>query len=282
MLNMTDHLVMFSGGAGSWATAKRVASTLPEGDRLRLVFADTMTEDEDLYRFLAEAAANVGGELVRLADGRDIWEVFHDKRYLGNTRVDPCSKILKRDLIRKWMEENYPYPSTVVVYLGIDWTEEHRFTKALPYWAPYKVRAPMCDAPYLDKGQVLQWMESEGIKRPRLYDMGFPHNNCGGFCVKAGQAHFKLLLEKMPERYAYHEAKEEELRQYLGKDVAIMRDRRGGATKPLTMKAFRERLDADGSNLDADEWGGCACFTPDDYAATDDGTPVQLTFPDMT
>ena len=60
------------------------------GERLTLLFADTKTEDEDLYRFLPEAAANVlDAELVITAEGRDIWEVFFDRRFLGNSRVDP-------------------------------------------------------------------------------------------------------------------------------------------------------------------------------------------------
>ena len=50
-----QHVVMFSGGAGSWMTAKRVAEKHGT-DNLILLFADTLIEDEDLYRFLDEAA----------------------------------------------------------------------------------------------------------------------------------------------------------------------------------------------------------------------------------
>jgi hypothetical protein len=88
--------------------------------------------------------------------------------------------------------------------------------------------------------------------------MGFPHNNCGGFCVRAGQAHFALLLRTLPERYAFHEEQEEKLRTYLGKDVAILRDRRNGKTRPMTLREFRERLIANGQ-YDPNEWGGCGC-----------------------
>ena len=52
------HVVMFSGGAGSWAAAKRVAERHGTAD-LTLLFTDTLMEDEDLYRFLHEAAAAV-------------------------------------------------------------------------------------------------------------------------------------------------------------------------------------------------------------------------------
>jgi hypothetical protein len=99
-----------------------------------------------------------------------------------------------------------------------------------------------------------------GIEPPRLYKMGFHHNNCGGFCIKAGQAQFARLLTTMPERYARHERREQELRDYLGKDIAILRDRRGGDTKPMTLREFRERLEHDAKAFDSFDWGGCGCF----------------------
>lgn len=86
---------------------------------------------------------------------------------------------------------------------------------------------------------MLEQLKEIGIRPPRLYDMGFPHNNCGGFCVKAGQSQFRLLLKTMPERYAEHERQEEELRQYLGKDVAILRRTIQGKAVPLTLRQLR-------------------------------------------
>ncbi len=254
------HVVMFSGGAGSWMAARRVAEM---GVAPTLLFADTKMEDEDLYRFLEEAAVDVGGDLVKVAEGRTPWEVFFDVRYLGNTRVDPCSRILKRELLDRWVDDHCD-PDDTTIYIGIDWTEVHRFTRLQELRKPWVVKAPLCDPPYLTKRQILETLEERGITPPALYRLGFPHNNCGGFCIKAGQAHFANLYRTMPDRYAFHEAKEEEIRAYLGKDVAILRDRRGGTSSPLTLKDFRERICA-GGQYDMYEWGGCACFTPDDY-----------------
>ena len=248
-------IVQFSGGVGSWAAAKRAVDIY---DEVTLLFADTLIEDADLYRFLDEAAENIGAPLVKIADGRTPWEVFRDVKFIGNTRIDPCSLVLKRDLLRAWIEEHAD-PADTAIVLGIDWTESHRLDRATPRWEPWTLVAPMCDAPYMDKPEVLAWLQAEGIEPPRLYAMGFPHNNCGGFCVKAGQAQFKLLLEQMPERYMGHEREEQITRVSIGKDVAILRDRRGGTTKPMTLEAFRERLGVDGSDYDAEEWGGCGC-----------------------
>lgn len=251
-----QHVVMFSGGIGSWAAAKRVAAKHGTAN-LILLFADTLMEDEDLYRFIAEASANVGAELVCVQEGRNPWQIFRDERFLGNSRADPCSKILKRRLLRRWLEDNLDSRNSIV-YLGIDWTEQHRFDAARERWFPWMCEAPLCEPPLKVKTELLEDLKAEGVQPPRLYELGFPHNNCGGFCIKAGQAHFKLLLEVMPERYAWHERQEQQLAAYLDKNVAILRDRTGGRTRPLTLKELRERIECGGA-IDTHEWGGCGC-----------------------
>ena len=253
------HVVMFSGGVMSWAAARRVAEQHGT-DELLLLFADTSMEDADLYRFVVEAAANVGGELVTLRDGRTPWQVFRAKRLMGNTQHDPCSAALKREPTRRWVVEHCD-PAGTVLYLGYDWNEAHRLERTRAAWPGWHVEAPMTEAPYLNRTDLLNLLAEAGIESPRLYRLGFPHNNCGGFCVKAGQAQFAHLLRTLPERYAEHEAEEEAFRQFIGKDVSILRDRIGGHTKPLTMRQLRERIEAQPQMIDLFDWGGCGCFT---------------------
>lgn len=253
------HIVMFSGGAGSWATARRVAQQHGTDD-LFLLFADTLIEDGDLYRFLEDAAANVGGTLVKVADGRDPWQIFFAERFLGNSRIDPCSKLLKRKLLRRYIDARFN-PDTTTIYLGIDWTEQHRINRAADYWGKWAVKAPMCEPPYLDKRDMIDLLRAEGIEPPRLYALGFPHNNCGGFCIKAGQAHFRLLLKTMPERFAYHEAKEQEFRTFIGRDVSILKETVDGELRRLTLSELRRRVEDNDNNVDLFEWGGCGCFS---------------------
>lgn len=279
---------MFSGGIGSWAAAKRVAEQYGTDD-LFLVFADVkgdtdnphIGEDEDTYRFIEDAAIDVGGELVTVKDGRNIWEVFRDDRFLGNSRLANCSKFLKQKPSREWLEANCS-PEDTVVYVGIDWTETHRLPSIEKAYLPYTAKAPLTDPPYLDKEAMIEWAKAEGLKPPRAYELGWPHNNCGGGCVRAGQGQFKMLLEQNPERYAVWEEKEQELRDYLGKDVTILRDRGKAAIDeyvarenpekrptivPLTLKMFRERVEAQNEEqelclfeIDEDDIGGCGCF----------------------
>jgi hypothetical protein len=256
------HVVMFSGGVGSWMCAKRVAERHGTAD-LVLLFTDTMMEDPDLYRFLDEAAVNVGAPLVKIADGRTPWEVFKDERFLGNSRIDPCSKILKRQLADKWLAEHYD-PAETTVYVGIDWSEEHRFTrlrerKAAQGW---HYEAPLCGPPYVTKRSMFDALKAAGIAVPFLYTKGFSHNNCGGFCIKAGHGHYANLLKQLPERYAYHENQEQAFREFLDKPVSILTDTTGGTKKPLTLREFRIRIEA-GGQVDMFDIGGCGCFAED-------------------
>ena len=249
------HIVSFSGGACSFWAAARVIEKFGK-ENVALLFADTMMEDSDLYRFLDQSSEYLGVAVTRIADGRTPWQVFADEGMLGNSRVDLCSRILKRELLDKWHRANC-LEMTSTIYVGIDWIEEHRLHRLRLRKPGWRIEAPMCDKPLWDKCRMLDELNKIGIEPPKLYRLGFPHNNCGGFCIKAGQAHFAHLLKVMPERYAEHEANEERMRARLG-EVSVMKDRRGGKTAPLSMAQLRTRI-ADGEEFDRHDWGGCGC-----------------------
>lgn len=250
-------VVLYSGGALSWAAAMRTIERHGRDD-VHLLFTDTSMEDADLYRFLDDSERQLDVSLIRLRDGRTPWDVYRQRRMIGNTRMDPCSEVLKRKPAQAWLREHAPRATLV---FGIDWTEMHRLDGLRRRYGEmgFAVEAPMCDAPWMTKSDVLAWMRREWLEPPRLYALGFAHNNCGGFCCRAGQAHFAHLLATMPDRYAEHETREQELRDYLNKDVSILRDRAGGGTAALTLRQFREMIEA-GDVQEEFEWGGCGCF----------------------
>ena len=247
------YIVSYSGGASSWAAARLTLDRLmADGDYMTLLFADTLIEDEDTYAFLSASAANLGLPVTRIADGRTPLEVFADEKIIGNSRVDPCSKILKRQLLDRWIN-NQDEPKARV--LGLDWMEINRFER-------FAARIDgLCLAPLIDFGldklKIMQMVEDAGLPKQRLYSLGFPHANCGGACVKAGQTQWALLLRTFPERYAWWEAGEESLRSKLG-DYSILKDRRGGQTKPLP-GSEPSRIELQPHLIPSDEWGGCGC-----------------------
>ena len=255
---MGDHVVMLSGGLCSFFAAHRV---LEQQDRSKvtLLFADTLSEHPDLYRFLDDAEARLQHPITRIQYGMSLWELFEEQGMIANTRADLCSRILKRDLCDKWVKDNCaPMPT---IYFGFDWSEANRLagvTAAKP-WAICK--DPMLDPPHIWKHLMPDAAKEMGIEPSSTYSDGFEHDNCGGFCVKAGHAHFALLLEKRRDVYLMHEREEQAFRKRTGKDVAVLRDRRGGKTKPLTLLNLRIKIE-NGGLFDPNDVGGCNCFAP--------------------
>jgi hypothetical protein len=151
----------------------------------------------------------------------------------------PCSAILKQRPARDWLTA-HAVPADTVLYVGIDWSEARRTPAIVNGWAPWTVRFPMCEPPHLSKDEMIDAARAEGLAPPRLYELEFSHNNCGGVCVRGGQKHWLHLLDAFPDRYAQAEAQEQQLRAKLG-DVAILRERRGGVSRPLTLTELRRR-----------------------------------------
>lgn len=256
---MTRHVVQFSTGIGSAEVARRVVEAYG-AESVDLLTADTLVEDEDNWRFASEAVAFLGlrDRWTILCDGRTPMQAGRDARVVPNNRMAVCSRVLKRDLLRKHIEATYD-PATTVIHLGFDWTEPHRLAAAVEPWKPWRIDALLTRPPYTHKSALLDEWRTRGIEPPRLYAYGFSHANCGGACVRGGQAQWQLLLQVNRPRYLAWEAEEETTRGDLGKDVSILRDRTGGTLVPLTLRTFRERLD-DQPDMFEDDWGACGCF----------------------
>ncbi len=251
------HVVMFSGGVTSWAAARRVADLYGTND-MTLLFADTLVEDYDTYRFLDDAASDIGLPVTRVCDGRTPWQVFVDEGFIGNSRVDPCSKILKRKLLDKWRNANCDSSDTIV-HVGIHWDEQERLDRLRKRVVPWNYQAPLCWEPYWPHSDCMELAQSRGLVVPRMYAWKFPHGNCGGACVKAGQASWAILLRFNRERYLEEERQELDAQKIIGTTCTILKDRRGGVTRPMTLREFRERIEAQTIDPSLDQTSGCGC-----------------------
>lgn len=249
-------IVSYSGGLGSFMAAKLTVDEYGK-ENVRLVFTDTKTEDPDLYRFINDTVRYLGAEYTCIADGRDIWDVFESVKFMGNSRIDPCSRVLKRELFREWIEKKYS-PDNCAIVFGIDHREAHRMEAITKRWAPWQCEAPLCETE-VSRETILDVLDDAGILPPSLYDLGFPHNNCGGFCVKTGQKQMLMLLKKLPERYAWHEMRQEKLFDLIGKRHGFIRKVVNGEMQYLGLKEFRELVER-GESVEMFNQEGCGCF----------------------
>lgn len=291
------HVIFLSGGGGSFETAIRIKEKYGS-EKLFCLFTDTLIEDKDLYRFLLdtfeclyEVDLKVEKEIISnlpevyenkalrkdtLDDvsrrvmakegrifwsniGKDVWDIFLEEKFLGNSRLARCSHLIKQDLAKQIVEENFS-PEGTVLYLGIDWTEEHRTKAPTKNWLPYRVEFPLLDRPLVNKELINKRIESFGIKVPRLYGLGFSHNNCGGFCVRAGQGHFANLKKTMPILFEYHKNMERSWQKESGRENTILRKMRGGVRFNYSLSELSDDLDKENNQVDLLDVGGCGCF----------------------
>ena len=300
MTNKKNHVVFLSGGLGSWATFRRVVAEHGIENTYAL-FTDTLIEDEDLYRFLVDTLKHEHGvsapettEMVKSIpetsfetqgdrkiyldklgktaereipnfywrnDGRDVWDIFFEEEMLGNSRLARCSHVIKQDLARKIIDEEFDAEDTVL-YLGIDWTEEHRTAAPKKNWQPYEVKFPMCEEPLLTNIDHVKELEKIGIDVPRMYTLGFSHNNCSGFCVRGGQGQFIQLYKQRPGLFDYHEKMELEWQEVTGKDYTILRKQRNKVKYRYPLWELREdyEREQEKADIEFDDIGGCGCF----------------------
>lgn len=256
------YIVSYSGGLGSFFSAYLLKKEKPNAE-IKLVFCDTLIEDEDLYRFLDESAKALNLPLIKIADGRNPWQLFEDMGFQGNSRIAPCSSQLKRKVFNSWLSDNYPDKEDFVVVMGIDFQEIERLERAKKN-NNYKIIAPLCEKPYLFDSDKEMILKEYNLKKPRLYEMGFPHNNCGGFCVRSGLAQFERLYKNFPERFLWHEKSQQELMKNKPKaDRPFLRKTINGKLNYITLKEFREKY----LNLSQNElfdFGGCGCFVDEE------------------
>jgi len=237
------HIVLFSGGVASFEVARRVLNRYGR-ENVQFWFFDTLIEDIDLYRFIDDCSSLFEVKVRQFADGRNPWEVFRDERFIGNSRVAVCNRVLKRQLLERLLKKLFP-SRNIMLYFGLEPAEDNRIRVVSERWSAkgYSVDFPLKWHPVVSSQHLIEIPRKFGILPPRLYAMGFRHNNCGGACVKAGIKQWVLLLRSFPHRYLWHEGEEQKTREYLQKDVSILKDRRYGVTVPLTLKALRDRIE---------------------------------------
>lgn len=207
---MGNHIIFFSGGKSSFAVADWVKMKFPD-DNILLYFTDTLWEHDDLYRFIHEASDKLQLPLLTHSLGITPLQLMFEKKLVFNSMIGECSKILKmrvaadflkrgkRPPIEKWRNpeflKDHDFITDATLHFGIGFDEMHREGAIRKNWQPFRVEMPLIENNIWTDEVLKKW----SIRQPKLYDYGFAHNNCSGRCVKAGQGHYKLLREKMPD-----------------------------------------------------------------------------------
>lgn len=238
-------IVSVSGGLGSFEALRRCleqkghAQTMPVFADVGSVFENgecVSGEDEDLFRFLDDMERLLGVRIERIRSEKyaSVWDAFFGERFMGNTRLDTCSKFLKRKVLNEWAAKNHPGATWVIGYSWLELARIELYRKWVPNsWFPNAER------PYVTSEDISEWLVEHGVQPPRAYAEGFLHNNCGGMCVKSGLGQVYDLWRRRPRRYAFNERKELQFRAEINASATIYRYQK----RPITMEALRLKFE---------------------------------------
>jgi hypothetical protein len=128
-------------------------------------------------------------------NNESVKDVILRTKWVNGTGGARCTTELKYNTRRDW--ERVQRDNDFTYVWGFDCDEVHRAKKTTMLNYEYKHIYPLIDLGY-DKKMVHQVMNASGIKRPKMYDMGYHNNNCIG-CVKGGMGYWNHIRIDFPE-----------------------------------------------------------------------------------
>lgn len=172
-----------------------------------IIYTHVSNQHEDSLRFLHDCERILKRKITVLQSNRfrSVDEVIMHTQCINTPWGAPCTKKLKKDVRKEW-ERKHPGRHTYV--WGFDQNETSRAYQIAENMPDFDHEFPLIDH-NLSKEECHGISDQLGLKRPVMYDMGYPNNNCIG-CVKGGMGYWNKIRKDFPDVFA-RRAKEERM-----------------------------------------------------------------------
>ena len=195
-----------NGGAGvntmrvSWFSAgvsSAVATKLAIADIDKIIYQHIDDQDEDTLRFVTDCEAWFGKPIEIIQSPlKTVEAACRYRHYVAGPTGAACTRMLKRELRKEWEYQNLFFAWPAYVW-GFDVNEQDRADQRKREMPDCRHRFPLIENG-LTKSNAHGLLAAAGIRRPKMYDLGFPNNNCVG-CVKGGKAYWNLIRRLRPD-----------------------------------------------------------------------------------
>jgi hypothetical protein len=202
------NIVWFSCGAASAVALKIATKTLK---KVEAVYCDTGGEHEDNLRFLLDVQnwCNITVKINRSVRFNDHLDCCEKLNYWGNLQGAPCTVNLK-----KKVREDYQRPGDVHIF-GYTIDEKLRALGFEMRNVGLKTKWILIENK-IDKASCLSIIKRAGIELPKMYKLGYDHNNCIG-CVKGGMGYWNKIRIDFPDVFD----KVAKLERKMGKSILL-------------------------------------------------------------
>lgn len=161
------------------------------------IYIDIENQHSDSIRFIkdCERVLNKPIQILK-SEYKNVDNVIKTFRFISSPYGAKCTDVLKKRVRKKW---EYEHKDCEITYVwGFDSGEKRRAERAVESMAEFKHEFPLIER-NLSKQDVHGLFERTfDFKRPVMYDMGYPNNNCIG-CVKGGMGYWNKIRVDFPE-----------------------------------------------------------------------------------
>jgi len=185
--------VWFSCGVASAIALKKTVEIYGNTHNILAINNPVKEEHEDNIRFKNDISKWVGIEIIEAKclefPNASIVEVFDKRKYVSGVAGAPCTKFLKKQA-RYEFEKNNKIDFHV---LGFTVEEQNRYDRFVKFERGNVIGLLIDEK--LTKIDCFNILSDAGIKRPLIYELGFPNANCIG-CVKSQSPTYWNLVRK--------------------------------------------------------------------------------------
>ena len=223
------------------------------GDVDKWIYIDIQDQHPDSLRFIKDCEKAIGKK-IEILKSEEYDSVEDCVKAAGVLKMPsgfaPCTNWLKKRVRKKWENAHSEYDVTYV--WGFDCEEKNRADRTVEAnpWAKHQF--PLIDRG-LSKTDVHGLFEKKfDFKRPAMYEMGYPNNNCIG-CIKGGMGYWNKIRKDFPSVFESR-AKMEKVIGY-----SILKEKDG---TPI----FLEKLDKNRGNMNMEIFPECSimCYINDE------------------
>ena len=182
-----------------------VACKLANPDKC--IYIHVADQHPDTLRFLDDARGLLGDIEVLQSDAySSVDDVIVKTRYINGVGGAPCTLHLKKRVRQEWEQRNWARHTYV---WGFDLDERNRAERIIETMPEFDHEFPLIEA-NLTKADCHALCAQWGIKRPAMYDLGYPNNNCIG-CVKGGMGYWNKIRQDFPDVFELRAKREREI-----------------------------------------------------------------------
>ena len=161
-----------------------------------IIYTHVSDQHPDSLRFLHDCEKILNRKITILQSDRfsSVEDVMNFTHTMNTPYGSPCTTYLKKEVRKKWESEHFDHHTYV---WGYDVNEKRRADNLIKTMSDYDHEFPLIEHGFT-KEDCHALAKELGLKRPIMYDMGYPNNNCIG-CVKGGMGYWNKIRVDFPE-----------------------------------------------------------------------------------